>query len=213
MSNPLCSRVPGRIQPSMPRVVLVSNRVVDLRKAAQAGGVAVALADVVRCREALWFGWNGEIASDAHASMVSGEGSLATVPLSESDHQGYYLGYANSVLWPVFHNRLDLAQFEAGFFDRFIAVNRRLASLLQPLLRPDDVIWVHDYHLIPFASELRKLGVRNPIGFYLHIPCPPWQTFLPIPEHQELARALAAYDLVGLQTKADVANLLDYMPT
>jgi trehalose 6-phosphate synthase len=85
------------------------------------------------------------------------------------------------------------------------------ARKLQPLLRDDDIIWVHDYHLIPFASELRKLGVRNPIGFYLHIPCPPWQTFLAIPEHQELARALAAYDLVGLQTKADVANLLDYM--
>ncbi len=195
----------------MPRVVLVSNRVVDLRKAAQAGGVAVALADVVRCREALWFGWNGEIASDDQASTVSREGSLATVPLSESDHQGYYLGYANSVLWPVFHNRLDLAQFEAGFFDRFIAVNKRLASLLQPLLRPDDVIWVHDYHLIPFASELRKLGVKNSIGFYLHIPCPPWQTFLAIPEHEALARALAAYDLVGVQTRADVANLLDYM--
>ena len=136
---------------------------------------------------------------------------MATVSLSESDHQGYYLGYANSVLWPVFHNRLDLAEFEAGFFDRFVAVNRRLAALLAPMLRSDDVIWVHDYHLIPFAVELRKLGVQNAIGFYLHIPFPPWQTFMAIPEHQELARALAAYDLVGLQTKADVSNLLDYM--
>jgi trehalose 6-phosphate synthase len=190
---------------------LVSNRVVDLRKAPQAGGVAVALADVVRLRSALWFGWNGEITSEASAGVVTREGRLATVPLSESDHQGYYLGYANSVLWPVFHNRLDLAQFEAGFFDRFVEVNRRLAGLLQPMLRADDVIWVHDYHLIPFAAELRKLGVQNPIGFYLHIPCPPWQTFMAIPEHQELARALAAYDLVGLQTKADVANLIDYM--
>ena len=195
----------------MRRVVLVSNRVVDLRKAPQAGGVAVALADVVRQRNALWFGWNGEITSDGSPGVVAREGRLATVPLSESDHQGYYLGYANSVLWPVFHNRLDLAQFEAGFFDRFVEVNRRLAGLLQPMLRADDVIWVHDYHLIPFAAELRKLGVRNSIGFYLHIPCPPWQTFMAIPEHQELARALAAYDLVGLQTKADVANLIDYM--
>jgi trehalose 6-phosphate synthase len=195
----------------MRRVVLVSNRVVDLRKAPQAGGVAVALADVVRLRNALWFGWNGEITSDTSAGVVAREGRLATVPLSESDHQGYYLGYANSVLWPVFHNRLDLAQFEAGFFDRFVEVNRRLAGLLQPMLRADDVIWVHDYHLIPFAAELRKLGVQNPIGFYLHIPCPPWQTFMAIPEHQDLARALAAYDLIGLQTKADVANLIDYM--
>ena len=195
----------------MRRVVLVSNRVVDLRKAPQAGGVAVALADVVRLHNGLWFGWNGEITSDASADVVSRAGRLATVPLTEGDHQGYYLGYANSVLWPVFHNRLDLAQFEAGYFERFVAVNRRLAALLAPMLRRDDVIWVHDYHLIPFAAELRKLGVQNAIGFYLHIPFPPWQTFLAIPEHQELARALAAYDLVGLQTKADVANLLDYM--
>ena len=139
----------------MRRVVLVSNRVVDLRKAPQAGGVAVALADVVRLHNGLWFGWNGEIVPDGSADVVAREGRLATVPLSETDHQGYYLGYANSVLWPVFHNRLDLAQFEAGFFERFVAVNRRLAGLLAPMLRPDDVIWVHDYHLIPFAAELR----------------------------------------------------------
>jgi trehalose 6-phosphate synthase len=195
----------------MRRVVLVSNRVVDLRKAPQAGGVAVALADVVRSRSALWFGWNGEIAPPHAADVVAREGRLATVPLSESDHQGYYLGYANSVLWPVFHNRLDLAQFEAGFFERYVEVNRRLAGLLQPLLRPNDVIWVHDYHLLPFAEELRKRGVKNAIGYYLHIPFPPWQTFKAIPEHESLARALSAYDLIGLQTKADVANLIDYM--
>ena len=125
----------------------------------------------------------------------SRDARTATVPLTPDEHAGYYLGYANSVLWPVFHNRLDLAQFEAGYFERYSAVNRRLARLLQPLLRPDDMIWVHDYHLIPFASELRKLGVQNPIGFYLHIPFPPWQTFMAIPEHQQLARGL-----VGLRS-------------
>jgi trehalose 6-phosphate synthase len=115
------------------------------------------------------------------------------------------------VLWPVFHNRLDVAQFEAGHFERYIGVNRRLAALLQPFIRPDDVIWVHDYHLIPLAVELRRLGVLNRIGFYLHIPFPPWQTFVAIPEHAHLARCLAAYDLVGLQTMADVSNLIDYL--
>ena len=195
----------------MSRVVLVSNRVMDLRKAAQAGGVAVALADIVRTRSALWFGWSGETMPPEAADTVSREGRIATVPLTASDYEGYYLGYANSVLWPVFHNRLDLAQFEAGFFERYMAVNSRLAALLQPMLRPDDIIWVHDYHLIPFATELRKRGVANPIGFYLHIPFPPWQTFMAIPEHQQLARALSAYDLIGLQTKADVGNFVTYL--
>jgi trehalose 6-phosphate synthase len=195
----------------MSRIVLVSNRVTDLRRAPQAGGVAVALADVVRSRGGLWFGWSGETRRDGEPDAVVRDGRLALVSLTQSDHRGYYLGYSNSVLWPVFHNRLDLAQFEAGYFESYMDVNRRLARLLQPLLRADDVIWVHDYHLIPFAAELRSLGVENPIGFYLHIPFPPWQTFMAVPEHTRLARALAAYDLVGLQTKADVANLIDYM--
>jgi trehalose 6-phosphate synthase len=194
----------------MSRVVLVSNRVTDLRKAAQAGGVAVALAHIVRTRPSLWFGWSGEV-KPAEEAAATQTGRMVTVPLSPSEHERYYLGYANSVLWPVFHNRLDVAQFEAGFFETYIGVNRRLAALLQPLVRPDDVIWVHDYHLIPLAVELRRLGVLNRIGFYLHIPFPPWQTFIALPEHVQLARCLAAYDLVGLQTKADVSNLLDYL--
>ena len=194
----------------MSRVVLVSNRVVDLRKAAQAGGVAVALADIVRSRPSLWFGWNGEV-KEQDTDNIQGKGSIATVPLSPLEHENYYLGYANSVLWPVFHNRLDLAQFEAGYFENYIGVNRRLAALLRPMLRPDDIVWVHDYHLIPLATELRQLGVSHPIGFFLHIPFPPWQTFMAIPEHERLAEGLAAYNLIGLQTKADVSNLIDYM--
>jgi trehalose 6-phosphate synthase len=195
----------------MRRVILVSNRVTDLRRAAQAGGVAVALAHVMRSRPSLWFGWNGEVRPEEEAATVSQAARIVTVPLTPTEHQRYYLGYANSVLWPVFHNRLDIAQFEAGFFEQYIGVNRRLAALLAPFLRPDDVIWVHDYHLIPLADELRRLGVLNRIGFYLHIPFPPWQTFIAIPEHVQLARCIAAYDLVGLQTKSDVSNLLDYL--
>ena len=195
----------------MSRVVLVSNRVLDLSKSARAGGVAVVLANIVRTRKALWFGWNGEVKPAGEVDLIERKGRTATVPLSDIEYAGYYLGYANSVLWPVFHNRLDLAKFEAGFFQRFVDVNRRLAGLLQPMLNPDDVIWVHDYDLIPFAAELRSRGVANPIGFFLHIPFPPWQTFMAVPEHKELAQALAAYDLIGLQTKADVANLLNYM--
>jgi trehalose 6-phosphate synthase len=183
----------------------------DLRQAAQAGGVAVALAEIVKARRALWFGWSGEIGPQAETAGIQREGRIVTAPLSERDYNGYYLGYANSVLWPVLHNRLDLAQFEAGYFETYLGVNRRMAGLLQPLLEPDDLIWVHDYHLIPFAAELRRLGVGNPIGFYLHIPFPPWQTFMAIPEHRALARALTACDLVGLQTKADVSNFLGYI--
>lgn len=199
----------------MGRVVIVSNRVMDTTQAAQAGGVAVAISEVLQSQSGLWFGWSGAVQVDVDEAptvtpMADGV-AIATIPLTPQEHQGYYLGYANSVLWPVFHNRLDLAQFEAGFFDVYKSVNARMAASLKPLLKPDDTIWVHDYHLVPLALELRALGIRNPIGFFLHIPFPPAQTFLAIPEHKRVARMLTAYDLVGLQTEADVANLLDYL--
>lgn len=191
----------------------------ELRKAAQAGGVAVAVADLLRTRPGLWFGWNGKIADDAEkidtpgitGSKVAGGNMLATLPLSPDEHRDYYLGYSNSVLWPVFHNRLDLARFEAGFYTRYKGVNKRFARALKTLIRPDDIVWIHDYHLIPLGAELRRAGISNPIGFYLHIPVPPSQAFLAIPEHRELARALAAYDLIGLQTHGDVANLIQFL--
>ena len=201
----------------MSRIVLVSNRVADLNKAGQAGGVVIAIADVLSKRRGLWLGWNGKIGEKSEEQRTKpdiaevGGATVATLPLSSREYKDYYLGYANDVLWPVFHSRLDVAQFEAGYYQRYLEVNRRFARALHPLLKPDDTIWVHDYHMIPLGLELRKLGVENSIGFFLHIPVPPAQMFLAIPEHRELARSLAAYDLVGVQTGVDVANLIDFL--
>ena len=200
----------------MPRVFVVSNRVTDLSSARQAGGVAVAIADMIANQSVVWFGWggaisdDGDIASERYAETACGPSKTIKATLSQEEHDQFYLGYANSVVWPVFHNRLDLAQFEAGHFASYKRVNRRFAEKLAALLQPDDVVWVHDYHFLTLAKELRALGVRNAIGFFLHIPVPPAQAFLAIPEHVELAHALACYDLVGLQTKLDVSNLIDF---
>ncbi len=199
----------------MPRIVLVSNRVTDVDAATQAGGVSVAIADLLINKSAVWFGWNGEVTeSNGTPPLVSsetvGRSTLVTTPLCSNEFRDYYLGYSNSVLWPVFHNRLDLAQFEAGYFPEYVRVNRRFAAAIVKLLLPDDIIWVHDYHFILLAAEMRALGVTNPIGFFLHIPVPPSQAFLAVPEHVELADALAAYDLVGLQTQQDTKNLIDF---
>jgi hypothetical protein len=89
----------------MTRVVLVSNRVLDLSKATRAGGVAVVLANIVRTRKVLWFGWNGEVKPADKIDVVERQGRIATSALSDIDYAGYYLGYANSVLWPVFRRR------------------------------------------------------------------------------------------------------------
>jgi trehalose 6-phosphate synthase len=196
------------------RLVMVSNRVIDFSTATQAGGVSVAIYDTLARQNGFWFGWNGQIKEDdgAEPTTTTVEGhTTVTVPLTAAEYNDYYLGYSNSVLWPVFHNRLDLAQFEAGYYTRYVAVNEKFADHLAPLIQPDDVIWIHDYHLLPMALELRRRGINNPIGFFLHIPVGPAQALLAIPEYRGIARALSAYDLIGLQTHGDVRNLIDFL--
>lgn len=198
----------------MTRLVMVSNRVIDFGAASQAGGVSVAIYDALARHDGFWFGWTGQIEDTETPETVvarSDDHTTVTMPLTATDYNDYYLGYSNSVLWPVFHNRLDLAQFEAGYYARYVAVNRKFAAHLAPLIEPSDVIWIHDYHLFPLALELRRHGIENPIGFFLHIPVGPAQALIAIPEHREIARALSAYDLVGVQTHRDVRNLIDFL--
>jgi trehalose 6-phosphate synthase len=201
----------------MPRLVVVSNRVADPRKTA-AGGLAVALAEVLNNTGGLWFGWSGKIVEPPEDggepklhSQQAGPVRLVTMDLSREDHDAYYLGYSNGVLWPVFHYRLDLADFDAGYITGYRRVNQLFARRLMPLLREDDIIWVHDYHLIPLAAELRALGCNQRIGFFLHIPLPPSLILAAIPGHDWLIRALFAYDLVGFQSKADHFHFCNYV--
>lgn len=203
----------------MSRLVVVSNRVADPRKAA-AGGLAVALAEALHNGGGLWFGTSGQVVEPA-AGGIAGEAKvhlqragpvmLATLALSRADHDAHYLGYSNGVLWPVFHYRLDLADFDAADIEGYRRVNRLFAHKLLPMLLPDDVIWVHDYHLIPLAAELRAAGCTQRIGFFLHIPLPPPLILAAIPQHAWLMRALFAYDLVGFQAQADVEHFARYV--
>lgn len=200
----------------MSRLVVVSNRIADPRKTA-AGGLAVALAEVLNNTGGMWFGWSGRIVDDSDVDDVNieraGPVKLATVDLSKADHDAYYLGYSNGVLWPVFHYRLDLADFDAGYIAGYRRVNQLFARKLLPLLREDDIIWVHDYHLIPLAAELRALGCTQRIGFFLHIPLPPPLILAAIPGHDWLIRALFAYDVVGFQSQSDLDHFSRYVET
>ncbi|MDH5205124.1 MAG: alpha,alpha-trehalose-phosphate synthase (UDP-forming) [Hylemonella sp.] len=196
----------------MARLVVISNRVADPRRSAAAGGLAVALGSALDASGGLWFGWSGNIdeagtpgEGQLHTSQA-GAVTLATVDLCSEDHDSYYLGYSNGVLWPVFHYRLDLADFDAGTIEGYRRVNRLFARKLMPLLRPDDILWVHDYHLIPLAAELRAMGCANRIGFFLHIPLPPPMILAALPQHAWLMRALFSYDLVGFQSEADLTH-------
>jgi trehalose 6-phosphate synthase len=202
----------------MGRLIIVSNRVADPRKSAS-GGLAVALGQALDASGGLWMGWSGKVTEPSADSVPtlpplqmqrSGKVQLATFDLTRKQHDRFYLGYSNGVLWPVFHYRLDLADFDTDYFDTYRSVNTLFAQQLVPLLQPDDTIWIHDYHLIPLAAQLRAMGCTQRIGFFLHIPLPPPPMLAAIPQHSWLMQSLLAYDVVGFQSQADVRHFADY---
>jgi trehalose 6-phosphate synthase len=200
----------------MSRLVVVSNRVALPAGdgVLPAGGLAVAVNAALSSRRGLWLGWSGDLSETEPAGLrLVDQGNVlyALQDLSPTDHEMYYNGYCNRVLWPLFHYRLDLMKFDEDQLEAYMRVNRLFARRLADLIEPDDVIWVHDYHLIPLARILREQGVRNRIGFFLHIPCPSPDILASLPHHGDVIGALAAYDLVGFQTDADRENFDRYM--
>lgn len=189
----------------MSRLIVVSNRVnAPTGKGDETvGGLAMALSAALREYSGLWFGWSGKttdrFTGELNVERCDGV-TVATLDLEETDLNEYYNGYANKTLWPLFHYRQDLTAYDRSYGEGYERVNQRFAETLAPLIEPDDLVWVHDYHLIPLARELRKLGVKNRIGFYLHIPWPAHQLMVTLPGHQKLVQSLFNYDLVGFQT-------------
>ncbi|SIT48038.1 Alpha,alpha-trehalose-phosphate synthase (UDP-forming) [Paraburkholderia ribeironis] len=198
------------------RLVVASNRVIDPGRPA-AGGLAVALGDMMRESEGLWFGWSGKTTDRQDMARVQtesfGRTTLVQFDLSKKHHDGYYAGFANSALWPVFHDKVKLAEFDEDNFKDYESVNKIFASELARTIREDDILWIHDYHLIPLAQELRSLGCKQNIGFFSHIPFPSPEVIKHIPQHRKLIESLMSYDLVGMQCPKDVENLQRYVET
>ena len=197
------------------RLVVVSNRVADPRKTA-AGGLAVALGDALEQhrRPVVRLERQGRRARRRHGRrrrvhLHAGRPvTLATIDLSRERPRHLLprllatacCGRCSTTgsTWPT-----STPATSRGYR----RVNQLFARKLLPLLRPDDIIWVHDYHLIPLAAELRALGCQQRIGFFLHIPLPPPLILAAIPGHDWLMRALFAYDLVGFQSAGRPAPL------
>jgi trehalose 6-phosphate synthase len=200
----------------MSRLVVVSNRVPPLkgRGQAAAGGLAAALAAALRTHGGLWFGWSGQVTdiqTDTVTTQPQSKYMLATINLSTENLDEYYNGFANCTLWPLCHYRTDLVAYDRSFGVGYYRVNSLFAQALMPLLQADDLVWVHDYHLIPCGAELRRLGATQRLGFFYHIPWPAAELMMTLPESQALVRTLFAYDVVGFQTERDVRAFLDYV--
>ena len=171
------------------------------------GGLAVGLMGAMQARGGLWFGWDGETTDGAVGlPELSTQGSVGylTTSMTESEYRDFYLGFCNSVLWPLFHYFVGGLRYSETQYEAFQRVNQRFAADLATHLADGDLIWVHDYHLIPLAQKLREAGIRHRIGFFLHIPFPSFEVLRVLPVHAELLQSLLAYDVIGFQTSADL---------
>jgi trehalose 6-phosphate synthase len=194
------------------RIFIISNRVSVPHHGLQPGGLEVVLKATLKNHPCVWMGWSGEVKRHPRTRTVTRRGNSYVVSdLTPEDFDEYYNGFANRVLWPILHYRLDLAEFSHRDLSGYLRVNEHFADDLAKVLKSDDIVWVHDYHLIPLARALRARGLSNRIGFFLHIPMPPPEIITAMPNHENLIPALCHYDLVGFQTDGDAANFARYL--
>lgn len=190
------------------RLIVVSNRIPT--EDVGSGGLVVALNDSLTRQGGIWIGAHPDGGPESGLFEI-GKSPYQRLAfrLDKQDYQDYYLGFSNSVLWPLCHRRGDLVDLQPQFYDQYLKLNRRLARMIVEIARSDDLIWIHDYHLLPLAGFLREAGLSCKIGFFLHIPFPAIADLSILPDPGAFAGWLAAYDLVGLQTRADTARCLE----
>jgi trehalose 6-phosphate synthase len=198
------------------RLTVVSNRVSvpSGDGAKRAGGLEVALRPALQHNGGVWLGWSGKIGTREKLrtrSIKYKNVEYVVTDLTKHDYQEYYNGFANRVLWPILHYRLDLAEFARRDLSGYFRVNDHFATELEKVIKDDDLVWVHDYHLIPIADALRRRGHSNRIGFYLHVPFPPPEVMTSLPNHEQLIPLLMQYDVVGFQTEGDAGNFVRYL--
>jgi trehalose 6-phosphate synthase len=198
------------------RLVVVSNRVAPITEGEPtAGGLAAGVLDALRQKGGIWFGWSGEITGDTASATnperTVGPITLYTVDLSRRDYDEFYRGFANGTLWPTLHYQVVHAHFDWAEFAGYRRVNELFAQTLAKLLRPDDLIWAHDYHLLCLAEALQTAGLHNRIGLFLHTPFTAPAVFMTNPAHAQLIHAMCHFDMLGFQTEADRLAFADYV--
>ncbi len=211
----------SRVGPSQvaPEVILVSNRLPvsvsrrgkKLQFEPSAGGLAVGLDAFYREHEGRWIGWPGDIASGDRRSVarrLRADFRCTPVFLPRELARRYYAGFSNRSLWPLFHSFPTLARYDALDWDAYGRVNRRFADVVASHVRTDEPVWVHDYHLMLAPKYLRRRKPDAKIGFFLHIPFPPYSDLRQLPWCRDIVQALLEADLVGFHTFDDAQAFL-----
>src|SRR5581483_12018040 len=211
----------GTMTNSKGRLINVSNRLpVVIKKAAggtrverSSGGLATALDSAWRQQPGIWIGWAGNSEDDRTDELMSKASrrrsySLQAVPLSDEEVAKFYSGFANEIIWPLFHDMPTRCNFDPDYWEIYQRVNRKFAKVISGVARDDDFIWVHDYHLMLTAKYLRDLGVKSRVGFFLHIPFPCSDIFEKLPWREPLVNAILDYDVIGFQSERDRHHFL-----
>jgi len=214
----------GKKNPENSHIIIVSNRLPLILKKAEdgkikvgkgAGGLVTAMAPVLKNRNGIWIGWPGYVQEEdiddtmLPAIQSAGPGySVKSVMLNSDELKNYYEGFSNSILWPLFHEFTDKCIFLPEYWTSYQEVNKKFALTVCQNADDRDFIWVHDYQLILVGAQLRKMHKRNQIGFFLHIPFPPVDTFARCPWRFELLSAMLEYDIIGFHTIQNKRNFI-----
>jgi len=198
----------------MSKTIIISNRLpVQLQisnggitATPSVGGLATGMKSVHSGGESLWIGWSGLTDEDIPKKLMGEiDKALAVhgcskVKLNQNDIEGYYFGFSNRTVWPLFHYFLEYSEFEFDFWESYKKVNQKFADAILEKAGDDDMIWVHDYQLMLVPQMVKEKRPNATIGFFLHIPFPSYEIFRTLPWREELLEGLLGADLIGFHT-------------
>ncbi len=205
---------------SMSKTIIVSNRLpVKLTETngeynfiPSEGGLATGLGSVYRQSGNVWVGWPGmEITDQDIQQKIINEldsQNLKPVFLTQEEINNYYEGFSNEVLWPVFHYMPTYARYQQNYWDSYLEVNKKFRDAVTDIAEPGDIIWIHDYQLLPLAGLIRAVLPDITVGFFQHIPFPSYELFRLIPWRVEILEGMLGADLIGFHTFDDARHLV-----
>jgi len=171
------------------------------------GGLVTAIEPVMRANDGVWIGWPGGDETGLEPFEHDGM-HLDPISLSAEEIEGFYEGFSNATLWPLYHDVVAKPEFHREWWDMYEAVNRRFAEHAADRAARDATVWVHDYQLQLVPGMLRELRPDLRIGFFLHIPFPPAELFQQLPWRRQILEGLLGADLVGFQLAGGAQNFI-----
>jgi len=198
----------------MSKTIIISNRLPiqlqigngTIKAIPSVGGLATGMKSVHSGGDSLWIGWSGLTDEEIPKELITkidkalAKHGSSKVNLSEEEVNGFYFGFSNRAIWPLFHYFLQYAEFELDHWLTYRSVNQKFADAIIEKADENDTIWIHDYQLMLVPKMVREKRPNLSIGFFLHIPFPSYEIFRTLPWREEILEGLLGSDLIGFHT-------------